>query len=335
MDGLSPVTIAVDAMGGDHAPGAVLEGVASALAADPGLHVLLSGPPEVVDPFAAAHDRVEPLHASQVIGMGEHPAQAVRSKRDSSMVVGCRAVREGRADGFFSAGNTGACMAAGTLVIGRIEGVSRPAIATVMPSRREPFVLLDAGANADCKPENLLQFAQMGAAYSRVVAGVEAPKVKLLNIGSEETKGSQLAVEAHELLRRHQPGFAGNIEAGAVAFGEADVVVTDGFTGNVVLKLMEGLSSALFGRIREEVTATPLARLAAAALRPRFAAIKRDLDPEAVGGAPLLGLDGVLIKGHGSSSGKAVAAGLVVAARAVRGGLVEAIRASVNDLPSA
>lgn len=324
-----PLTVAVDAMGGDHAPGAILEGVGLALASSEDLRILLCGTADVVEPFAAPREAVEALVASHVIEMGEHPATAVRSKPDSSIVAGCRAVREGRADAFFSAGNTGACMAAATLVMGRIEGVSRPAIATVMPAAKGRFILLDAGANADCKPENLVEFAHMGAAYARVVMGVEHPAVALLNIGSEESKGSGLAVEAHVMMRDAVPGFVGNIEAGAVPFGGADVVVTDGFTGNVVLKLMEGLAAALFGRIRESITAGPVDRLAAAVLRPRFAQIKRDLDPEAVGGAPLMGVNGVCIIGHGGSSPKAVEAALGVAVRACRGDLVGAIRGAL------
>ena len=187
------VTIAVDAMGGDDAPGVVLDGVAQALEADGALHVVLCGPAEVVEPFAAAHERCEARVTTEVIGMGEHPAEAVRKKKDSSVVVGCRLEREGAAQGFFSAGSTGACLAAGTLVMGRIKGVARPALATVIPSPVRPVVMCDVGANADCKPAYLVQFAQMATVYAERIVGIENPRAALLNIGEEEAKGSQFA----------------------------------------------------------------------------------------------------------------------------------------------
>ena len=234
-----PVTVAVDAVGGDFAPGCILEGVSLALAANPTVRVILTGPAGVIEPFAASSmGRVEPVVTTQTIEMGEHPAGAVRAKQDSSIVVGARLVRDGRADAFFSAGNTGACMAAATLVMGRIKSVSRPAIATVLPTVGVPCVLLDVGANADCKPENLLQFAEMGEAYASVVLGVEHPRVALLNIGEEPAKGSILAQEAHALLAEKVAAFIGNIEGRDVMSGAADVIVNDGFTGNVALKLL-------------------------------------------------------------------------------------------------
>lgn len=322
------VTVAIDAMGGDNAPDAVLDGVRLALASEPGLRVLLCGSAHVVSP--AASDRVVPVITTEVVAVHDEPVAAIRSKKDSSMVVACRAVREGRADAALSLGNTGALMAAGTLVMGRLPSVSRPAIATIMPTTAGRLVLLDAGANADCRPEHLIQFAHMGAAYARVVLGIDTPRVGLLSIGEEDTKGSQLVLETRPLMREQVPGFAGNVEARDIPFGTVDVVVTDGFTGNVVLKLMEGMAEALFGRIRGEITASPIDRIAASVLKPRFAAMKADLDPEKVGGAPLLGLAGVCIKGHGSSRAPAVAAALGVAARACRGGLVGEIAAALE-----
>lgn len=325
------VTVCVDALGGDDAPRAILAGIGPALAGDPGLRVVLTGSEDVVTPFAAEHpDRVRAVATTQVIAMDEHPAQAVRSKRDSSLVVGCRLVREGDADAFFSAGSTGAAMAAATLLMGRIPGVSRPAIATVLPTAGKPVVLLDAGANADCKAENLLQFAHMGAAYAAEVLGVDSPRVALLNIGSEETKGSQLALDAYALLAGGVSGFAGNIEANHLLDGAVDVVVTDGFTGNVVLKLLEGTSRTLLEGVREAMTATSLTKLGAAVIKPHLAEVKRRLDPEAYGGAPLLGVNGVCIIGHGNSGPRAVQAALGVAARAVRGRLTESIAARIS-----
>lgn len=319
-----PITLAVDAAGGDLAPGAILEGVTAALACDPGLNVLLVGPADVVTAYAAAHERVEAVTATEVIGMDEHAAGAVRSKRDSSIVVGCRLVREGRADGFFSAGNTGAMMAASTLVIGRIKGVQRPAIATVLPTGGPPCVLLDVGANADCKPEHLAQFALMGAAYARTTLGVAEPSIGLLNIGEEETKGSQLAQDAHILLKA-VPGFVGNVEGRDIPAGGADVIVTDGFTGNVALKLMEGMSSQLLGQFKAALLSSPVNKVAAAVLKPSLDALRDKLDPDSHGAAPLLGIDGLSLIGHGSSGPKAVASALRVGAIAVRGGLTERI----------
>lgn len=324
------VTVAVDAMGGDQAPGVVLEGVEAALASDGQLFVILTGPDEVVTPFAAARDRVSARVTTQVIDMGEHPANAVRTKKDSSIVVGCQLVKAGEADAFFSAGSTGACMAAATLGMGRIKGVSRPAIATVVPTAASPCVLLDVGANADCKPEYLLQFAHMGAAYAQVVLGTHAPRTGLLNIGEEPSKGSQLAQDAHALMAAHLEGFAGNVEGRDIPAGTVDVVVTDGFTGNVALKLLEGLASTLFSQIKTAMTSSPIRSAAAAILRPALLELKDRIDPETYGGAPLLGVDGVCIIGHGSSSARAVASGIAVASRAVRGDLNAHIAGAVS-----
>jgi phosphate acyltransferase len=323
------VTVAVDAIGGDHSPGEILAGVTLAVASDPSLQILLTGPKDIVQPFAASTPRVEAVVTTQAIGMDEHPANAVRSKPDSSIVVGCRLVKEGRADAFFSAGSTGACMAAATLIMGRIKGVQRPAIATVMPTAGPPCVMLDVGANADCKPEHLLQFAFMGAAYASVVLGVIGPKVALLNIGEEPTKGSILAQQAHLLLAEKVPHFIGNIEGRDVLAGITDVVVTDGFTGNIALKLLEGASRILLGQVREAITGSPVAKTAATVLRPALNRLKDRLDPDTYGGAPLLGVRGVCIIGHGTSRAKAVSNAIRVAAQAGRGGLTAQIQQAI------
>ncbi|MBC7266381.1 MAG: phosphate acyltransferase PlsX [Anaerosomatales bacterium] len=322
---LTHVTVAVDAMGGDRAPEAVLPGVVAALQADPALTVALVGPEEVVVPFAAERSRVTPVVASQVIAMDEHPATAVRSKPDSSIVVGCRLARDGAADAFFSAGSTGACMAAATLIVGRAQGVSRPAIAAIIPAPSRPVVLLDVGANADCKPEHLVQFAFMGAAYARTMLGVAQPSVGLLNIGEEPTKGSALAQAAHELLAQRVPGFVGNVEGRDLPKGAVDVVVTDGFTGNVALKVMEGLSAVLFSEIKAAMTSSPVRAAAAAVLKSSLTQLKYRLDPDMYGGAPLLGIKRPCLIGHGSSGPEAIAAGIAAAARAARLGLVEVV----------
>lgn len=324
------MTVAVDVVGGDFAPNEILSGVALALAGDAALRVLLTGPADVVQPFASTNgERVVAVPTTEIIGMDEHAASAVRTKKDSSIVVGCRLVKEGAADAFFSAGSTGAAMAAATLVMGRIPGVARPAIATVLPTAGPPTVLLDVGANADCKPEYLVQFAHMGAAYASTVLGVGAPKIALLNIGEEPTKGSQLAIEAHALLSQQVPGFIGNIEGRDLITGSADVVVTDGFTGNVALKLLEGTSKVLLSQVKDAMTSSAVNTLAAGVLKPALARLKDRLDPDTYGGAPLLGVGGVCIIGHGSSKAKAVSNALRVAAQAGRGGLTAQIAEAV------
>lgn len=322
------VTIAVDAVGGDHAPDVVTAGVSQALQADPQLRVLLVGPAQIVEP--ARSERCIPVAAEEVIGMAEHAAAAVRAKKDSSIVVGCRLVKDGEAQGFFSAGSTGACMAAATLIMGRVKGISRPAIAAVIPAAERPVVLLDVGANADVKPEMLVQFAAMGSAYASAVLDVAHPSVALLNIGEEPTKGSALAQEAHHLMAEQVPGFIGNVEGRDVPAGAADVIVTDGFTGNVVLKVLEGLAATLFAELRATLTSSFTTKVAASVIKPALRGLKGRLDPDAYGGAPLLGVAGVCIIGHGGSSGTAVANGIGVAARAVRGRLTERIAAGVG-----
>lgn len=312
-------------MGGDDAPGVVLTGVAEALAADSSLQVMLCGPAEVVVPFADAHERCTPCPAEEVIGMGEHPAQAVRRKKDSSIVVGCALVRDGQADGFFSAGSTGACLAAATLIIGRIRGIKRPALVQVIPAASGPCLLVDVGANADCKPDYLVQFAQMASVYAADVLGIEHPRVGLLNIGEEDAKGSTFAQNAHQLLRKRVPTFAGNCEPGDLLEGHFDVVVTDGFTGNIALKTIEGTAKLLFGHVKEVLSSGVKEKLGAALVAGKLRQLKGSLSPETFGGSPLLGVRGACVIGHGSSSAEAVKNGTLVCARAVRQGVVQVI----------
>lgn len=321
--------ICVDADGGDDAPAVVADGVALALEADPNLKIVLVGRAASIEAVAAAFpDRVEPVVTTEVIEMGDHPAQAVRRKKDSSIVVGCKLVKEGRADGFFSAGSTGACLTAATILVGRIPGVARPALATVLPAPGRPAILVDCGANADCKAEYLLQFAQMGVAYAQSFLGVEAPEVGLLCNGSEETKGNELALAAHALLAEHVPGFIGNIEGGDVLAGSCDVIVTDGFTGNVALKVIEGTAGMIFSSIKAMMAkADPQA---VAAIAPGLGAFKKTVDPDTYGGAPLLGIDAVCTVGHGSSNAEAIKNGILACAKTVRGKLPERIAAMLE-----
>lgn len=312
------VTIAVDALGGDNAPGVVLDGVEQALAADEDLTVILCGPNEVVSPFAAAHDRCVAQATTEAISMGEHPAQAVRKKKDSSIVVGCRLVKEEAAQGFFSAGSTGACLAAATLVMGRAKGIARPALATVIPSPVRPVVMCDVGANADCKPDYLVQFGRMGSVYAQKMLGIEQPRAALLNIGEEEEKGSQFAQEAHKLMREKLPNFAGNAEGGDVLAANFDVFVCDGFTGNVCLKTIEGTSKVLFKTLKDIMMKSAVTKLGALALKGGLADLKRQVSADTYGGAPLLGVKGACIVGHGSSNATAVKNGVLTSAQLVR-----------------
>lgn len=315
---MDEVKVVVDAMGGDDAPGVVLEGVGQAVAQDPSLTVILTGPEDVIVPFAAQHGNVIAHPTTEVIGMGEHPAEAVRRKKDSSIVVGCSLVKDGEAGGFFSAGSTGACMSAATLVIGRIKGVKRPAIATVLPSPVAKVVFADMGANADCKPEYLVQFARMARVYAQVTLGIDNPSVGLLNIGEEETKGSEFAQECHRLMKEHVPNFRGNAEGRALALGGFDVIVTDGFTGNVALKVYEGVGMALLAGLKETIYSTTKSKIGGLLIKDALSKFKDELSADKYGGAQLLGCKGVCLIGHGSSNAQAICSGVLATADAIR-----------------
>lgn len=318
--------ICVDAMGGDESPEVVCEGIALALQNDPTLTVLVAGTDEVVTPFCEATDRAEPLVASEVIGMAEHPAEAVRKKKDSSIVRGCAAVRAKEADAFFSAGSTGAVFAAATMGVGRIRGIKRPALATPLPGiGGHNTVVLDLGANADVRPESIVQFAQMGAAYSRAILNVANPKVGLLCNGEEDTKGSELALSYHKALVEADCGFVGNAEGSDLLLGDFDVIVTDGFTGNVALKTVEGTAKYILSALKEAIAQSTRAKIGALMLKPALGGVKDNLSGDAHGGAVLLGLKAPVFIGHGATSVKAVASGTAAAAAAVRSGLVDKI----------
>ena len=312
------VCIAVDVLGGDIGPSVTLPGIELALAADSDLEVIACGPADVVEPFAAEHERVSACATTEEITMEEHPANAVRKKKDSSLVVGNRLVKEGRAGGFFSAGSTGACLAAATLVVGRIKGVARPALCTIIPSPKKPVVMCDVGANADCKPAYLVQFAQMASTYAEKVVGIADPKVALLNIGSEDTKGSKFAQETFALLKEEVPQFIGNAEGCDILSGEPDVYVTDGFTGNVCIKTIEGVTKMLFGEMKKIMLANPATKLGALSMKSGLSELKEQVSPDSYGGAPILGVKGACLVGHGSSNADAIKNGILTAARTVR-----------------
>lgn len=308
---MSEYVIALDAMGGDQAPDAIVEGAIEALRRYKDIRILLAGPEAKLRALLASAehvaDRVDILPADDVIGMDEAPMLAVRHKQNSSLVQAMLAVREGRAGAVVSAGNTGAVLAGGMLRIGRIPGIERPALAPVIPGKHKPFMLIDAGANVDCQPRYLEQFGLMGSVYMHSVMDVPEPAVGLANIGVESEKGNRLAKDAYQLMQAQTSyRFAGNVEARDIPTGDFDVVVTDGFAGNLLLKYTEGLSSALFGMLKDNLMASTLTKLGAALSKPAFKALKRSMDYNACGGAPMLGVDGAVIKAHGASGAEAV-----------------------------
>jgi phosphate acyltransferase len=329
---VSPLPIAVDAMGGDQAPGEIVAGAKQA-AAELDIPILLVGrPDEIGDP-----GDLEVLAASEVIAMDADAGASVRRMKDSSLVRAAEAVRDGRASAMVSAGNTGATMASALLRMGRIKGVARPAIATPIPVLGgTPTVMLDAGANAECSPEWLVQFAQMGAVYARDRFGISEPKVALLSIGEEDTKGNTLVKDAHKLLAVEEAWvgstgarFVGNVEGRDLMTDTADVVVTDGFVGNVALKTLEGGLRALVGGVLAAFDTDDATREAANVLLPALAPLYAQLDPENVGGAMLLGVDGVCIISHGSSSATAIVNAIRVANDLVIGDVVDHLRSAV------
>jgi glycerol-3-phosphate acyltransferase PlsX len=304
------IRVAVDALGGDRAPEEVVAGALEAAGA--GIEPILYGP--------AGLDTggLRLVETTQVIAMDEKPAEAVKAKPDSSLVVACRAVGEGDAEAVVSAGNTGAMLAAAFLELRRLPGVARPAIAVVIPSRNGPSVLLDSGANADARPEHLLQFAHMGSVFAQEVLDVAEPEVRLLSIGEEPEKGNQLTLEAHALLADAEGlNFTGNTESRELLLGAADVVVCDGFTGNVVLKLLEGTIKTVLDALREEITASRRGKVGGLLIRPAARGMRSRLDPETYGGAYLLGLRGLAVAAHGNSSRLAIANAIRLAARGV------------------
>jgi glycerol-3-phosphate acyltransferase PlsX len=315
--------VAVDALGGDKAPDEVILGALDA-AAD-GIDVVLFGPAGLDTqglPLIEMPDRIE---------MAEKPAEAVRAKPDSSLVAAVRAVSGGEADAVVSAGNTGAMLAAGLLHLRRTPGVMRPAIAVPIPAKQGPSVLLDAGANADARPEHLLQFAHMGAIFSRELLDIPNPDVRLLSIGEEDEKGNALTLEAHALLRASELNFKGNLESRELLRSPADVVVTDGFTGNIVLKLLEGTITDLLDELRHEISATVTGKLGGLLISPAARRLRTRFDPDTYGGAYLLGLGGLAVIAHGSSGRRAIANAIRLAARGVEHRVVERLAERLGE----
>ena len=330
--------IALDAMGGDNVPGAIVAGGVAALRAFEDLRLLLAGPEAELHALLTddhdVRDRIEILPAGEVITMDEPPMLAVRRKVNSSLVQAMMAVHEGRAQAVVSAGSTGAVLAGGMLRMGRIPGVERPALAPVLPGLKKPFLLIDCGANVDCQPKYLAQFGLMGSVYMKSVMGVQDPAVGLVNIGTEEEKGNQQAKAAFALMKAQTAyRFTGNVEAREVPTGDTDVVVCDGFVGNVILKYTEGLASALTGMLKDSILAGGLrGKVGGLLLKPAMRAFKNRMNYEEHGGAPLLGVNGAMVKAHGSSSAHAFKNAIRQARLMVEKDVTGTIRAGLEAL---
>ena len=325
--------IALDAMGGDHAPAAIVAGALLARR-ELGIEIALVGDKQIVEAElardAAAPSGIEVVHAAEAITMEEHPAQAVRVKRDASINVAMDLVKRGVAGACVSAGNTGAVMASALMTLGRIHGIERPALGTLAPYTPSGVLVLDVGANADVKPNYMVQFAHMGSLYAERVLGISNPRVALLNIGAAETKGSELVQDVFERLQKSGLNFVGNIEGGDVHKGTVDVVVTDGFTGNVAVKVTEGVADFIFRELRTTIYSKLQYKLAAAILRPALVKMREKMDPGTYGGVPLLGVNGVVTIAHGNSDARAIRNALRFASEGVSSGMLEAIRSTLG-----
>ncbi|HYE11893.1 MAG TPA: phosphate acyltransferase PlsX [Patescibacteria group bacterium] len=301
--------IAIDAMGGDHAPKSAVEGAVQAVK-EYGVEICLVGIKDEIHKYLSEEDKnnnkIIVIEASEVISNHDTPVTAIKQKKDSSMVVGLKQVKEGSCDAFLSAGSTGAFLAGSLLKVGRIKGIDRPALSPLLPTKKGMCMIIDAGANLDCKPKNLQQFAIMGSIYMEKVMGIHNPRVGLLNVGTEEGKGTELTKQSYELLRRLNVNFIGNIEARDVAEGICDVCVCDGFAGNVLLKATEGVAQVIFDLLKSVFMQSAVTKIAALMLKKGLKDFKKKFDYKEVGGAPFMGIDGIMIKAHGSSDARAV-----------------------------
>lgn len=337
---MGTVRVAVDVMGGDHAPGEIIRGALAAVRAREELQVFLVGQEEPVQELLRREEypaeRVAMVPSAEVITFEDDPVLAIRRKKQSSMVLALELARSGQAEAVVSAGNTGALMTGGVFFMGRLTGISRPALLILMPTfTGEPVLLLDVGANMDASPQQLLQYAFMGQIYAREVLGLTEPRVALLNIGAEQNKGNQQVRQAYTLFEEHLPGFSGNIEGTELFFHTADVVVCDGFVGNVLLKITEGLSRCILNILREEALSKPRFRLGAALFRPALHRLRNRMDASEYGGALLAGVRGVCIKCHGSSRARAIEQALLhQALPMVRRNLQALFSMAVTEIPA-
>jgi glycerol-3-phosphate acyltransferase PlsX len=323
---MTKIRVAVDAMGGDRAPEEIVAG--ALVAASDSVEPVLFGRHDELEPIA---EGLEIVHAGEIVAMDEKPSDAAREKRESSMFAACRAVGEGDAQAVVSAGNTGAMLAAGLLEIRRLPDVHRPAIAVPLPSIGGTSVLIDAGANADARPEHLVQFGHMGSVFAEEILGISDPNVALLSIGEEPEKGNRLVRETHPVLEASHLDFVGNVESRELLAHAADVVVCDGFTGNMALKLMEGTIKTLLDELRKEIEASPRGKLGGLLIRPAARGLRKRLDPETYGGAYLLGLRGLVVIAHGSSSRTAIANAITLGAQGAAGNVVARVAARLEE----
>lgn len=331
--------IVIDAYGGDNAPHAIIEGVCLALKKWNDFSVILTGDETGIENELKKHEgvdtgRVSIVHAPEIITCDEKPTIAIKKKKNSSLVAAMEIMSRHEADCLISAGSTGAVLTGATLIVRRIPGVKRPALAPIMPTGTKPFLLLDCGANADCKPEYLQQFAIMGSTYMQNVMGIYNPSVALVNNGEEKSKGSELAKASYELISKTDVCFAGNCEGREIFSGKYDVIVTDGFTGNVILKEAEGFAMELFKMLKNELLSSFKSKLGAVLCKSAFKSVKKLMDYTEYGGAPLLGINGGIIKAHGSSDAKAIVSAVLQARRYVNSGVTEKIAKSIASIPT-
>ncbi len=327
--------IFLDAMGGDDAPRCTVLGALEALRNDKNLVVTLAGIEKEMKPYLEnaddVMDRVKLLETPDIITNHDSPVMAVRQKKQSAVVVGMLQVKEKQADAFVSAGSTGATLAGGMFRLGRINGIERPALAPLLPNGKGFFCLIDCGANVDCLPQYLPQFGIMGSAYMKAVLNIQNPRVGLVNIGAEAEKGNALVKEAYPLMENAPIHFVGNIEGRDITNDQADVVVCDGFSGNLILKFMEGVAGTLLGIIKKELLSDLRGKIGALIAKPAFKRVKKTMDYTEVGGAPLLGVNGVVVKAHGSSNAHAIACAIRQATRMVDGNVVQLIQDSLSE----
>ena len=305
------IKVAVDAMGGDYAPGEMVAGAVEAVNAKPGIQVLLVGQEQAVVSELSKHtydkDRIQVVNATEVIATEEPPVNAIRKKKDSSIVVGLNLVKQGEADAFVSAGSSGAILVGGQVLVGRIKGVERPPLAPLIPTEKGVTLLIDCGANVDARPSHLVQFAKMGSIYMEHVLGIQNPRVGIVNIGAEEEKGNALVKETFPLLKEEKGiHFIGSVEAREIPHGQADVVVCEAFAGNIILKLYEGVGAVLIQKVKEGMMTTLRSKIGALLIKPALKATLKTFDASEYGGAPLLGLNGLVVKTHGSAMAKEV-----------------------------
>lgn len=322
--------IAVDAMGGDHAPEEIVKGTIDAVTSDE-IEVVLVGKEKLIknelNKYSYPQQLISVINADESIGMDEHPAKAVRRKKDASLVVATRLVKNGEAAAVLSAGNTGAQMAAALFELGRLPKVERPGIATVLPSPRGPKVMIDSGANVDAKPEHLVSFAFLGSVFAEGVLGISNPRVALLNVGTESSKGNEVVNKAYQILKEaNNLNFTGNTESRDLMTSDVDVIVCDGFIGNITLKAVEGIAAVLMAMMKEELTKNPLRALGGVLAKPGMKELMKKLDYSEYGGAPLLGVDGISIICHGSSRARAIKNAIIYAYQAAASNLLDLMK---------